>query len=723
MTEQAISLSTAPDFAAIPEAMRDAKRWLLWRLESNQDATKKGRKVPWYANRTKRQGVLDSVTDQAKLATFDEALQRLQKGSYTGLGFALGPDGTGNHWQGIDLDDMPSRPALQLIAGDLPGYTEISPSGNGMHGIGYGKPFDTLGSNASGIEAYAAGRYFTVTGNGGRGDVGCIADFVGQRLRPIHGSKPNAPHVTTEIAPCEAVSPQTVEDLRSALLFMRADDRELWVRMGHALKTLGDVGRGLWMEWSATSEKFDAIDAVRVWESYKPTRTGYQAVFAEAQRRGWLNPASDAAWSGVSGVFGALHLANDSSPHTGQESAAGVDPDPVGRLEQNIVSMDTVTNHHDNELPHFVDRLIPLDEVTLLAGHGGVGKSLVALSVSVHVALGLPFGGLITTQTNVLFFSGEDGAKVLRQRLARLCSALKISPAQLEGKLHLLDASDIDPALHREQKVIIGGRQQIKTETSLLDSLAVLVTKLGVGLVVVDNASDTYDDDEIKRARVRAFVRSLRQRIARPGRAVMLLAHINKASANGGRSAGTEDYSGSTAWHNSVRSRLSLISEKDGSLKIEHAKANHGPKADPVKLEWFDGVPLVAGSYTSPDQAANSDIQKANERARDEADKSALSSIIQSFDRRGERVTTAAQGSATVYKLLKADPAFPKVMDAERLMRLLREMETDGRIFRRFVKTPDRKQREVFTCAVDSIAPIPPDRMAPKASTGDSGRG
>lgn len=49
--------------------------------------------------------------------------------------------------------------------------------------------------------------------------------------------------------------PETIQHLRSALLSMRADDRELWVKAGMALKCLGDVGRGLWLEWSLTSEK------------------------------------------------------------------------------------------------------------------------------------------------------------------------------------------------------------------------------------------------------------------------------------------------------------------------------------------------------------------------------------------------------------------------------------------------------------------------------------
>lgn len=49
--------------------------------------------------------------------------------------------------------------------------------------------------------------------------------------------------------------PETIQHLRSALLSMRADEHALWIKMGLALKTLGDVGRGLWLEWSLTSKK------------------------------------------------------------------------------------------------------------------------------------------------------------------------------------------------------------------------------------------------------------------------------------------------------------------------------------------------------------------------------------------------------------------------------------------------------------------------------------
>ena len=695
------------NYDRLPIAMRNARRWLLWKSVRNPDSTKKPSKIPYYASGVPRNGELDSPADQAQFANFEDAVRALQSGGYSGFGFALGPDGTGNCWQGIDLDKLSQHPELHAIAQQLPGYTELSPRGDGKHAIGYGRSFESLGSNASAIEAYSSARFFTVTAvAAGPNPPICLGDFVEQQLRPLHGSSrdkvsPNEAAATPEVVPA-----QTAVDLRSALLSMRSDDRDVWVRIGLALKTLGDVGRGLWMEWSATSDKFDPKDAARTWESFKPTRTGYQGVFAEAQRNGWVNPQRSLTPAPDSGIFGSGVPALP--PVHGMP--ASVDPDPVATLERNIVPMGSVVDQANCFMPHVVDMWIPNDEVTLLAGHGGSGKSYVAENIAVHVVLGRQFGNLTTKQAGVLFFSGEDGKRVLQQRLARICRALNIDPMQLDGKLHLLDASDIDPALYRERRVGPYGFQQTVTETPLLDALAGLVQKLDVGLVVVDNASDTYDGDEIKRAPVRTFVRSLRQRIARPGRAVLLLAHINKESAKGGRGASAEDYSGSTAWHNSVRSRLSLIPDDENAMTIHHMKVNLGPKAAPIRIEWRAGVPVVSDSLIGAGVAA----AQAAEAVRDNEDKAALVMLIQDFDKRGERVTTAATGSYTVFKLLKGQPGFPKSTDSGRLMRLLREMESEGRIYRRAQRTADRKWKECFTCVpAPGSAPIPVVETAP----------
>jgi len=314
-------------YTAIPTAMREAQRWLLWmsQLPVSGNAGKP-RKVPHYASGLPRSGALDSPADLARLVTFDAALAALAADTrYAGLGFALGPDGTGKYWQGVDLDNVPDRPALQVLADNLPGYHETSPSGRGYHSIGYGEKFKTYGSNHTGAEAYASGRFFTVTGAGGGGEPECMMGWVVALLAGVHspsqaptspvdirnmfGKQPLPPGVVPHPPSTAALSgspelvtvvvpSDTIEDLRSALLYLNVDDYGEWVTRGHNLKCLGDAGRELWLEWSRNSTKWqDGYEAK--WDNFQGTQSDYRAVFAEAQRMGWSNPASNGAKAAV----------------------------------------------------------------------------------------------------------------------------------------------------------------------------------------------------------------------------------------------------------------------------------------------------------------------------------------------------------------------------------------------------------------------------------------
>lgn len=86
-----------------------------------------------------------------------------------------------------------------------------------------------------------------------------------------------------------------LSDLRDALAFLSSDAYADWIAVGLALKTLGDEGIDLWLEWSATSDKFDAQGALDKWASFSPTATGYQSIFAKARLAGWKNRSYAAA--------------------------------------------------------------------------------------------------------------------------------------------------------------------------------------------------------------------------------------------------------------------------------------------------------------------------------------------------------------------------------------------------------------------------------------------
>lgn len=113
-----------------------------------------------------------------------------------------------------------------------------------------------------------------------------------QGLTPIfkRGATAEAPAKADTDAFDMLVDAGTINDLRSALDFMPSDDRVQWVDVGLALKALGEQGRDLWLEWSEKSAKFDADDASNKWESFSPTKIGYQTVFHMAQGAGWVNP-------------------------------------------------------------------------------------------------------------------------------------------------------------------------------------------------------------------------------------------------------------------------------------------------------------------------------------------------------------------------------------------------------------------------------------------------
>lgn len=339
----------------------------------------------------------------------------------------------------------------------------------------------------------------------------------------------------------------------------------------------------------------------------------------------------------------------------------------------------------------WVGDLIPERNVTLLGAHGGTGKSMLSLQLAVCIAAGLPFVGEDVRQGIALFYSAEDPAEIVRWRLAQICRHLDVDPAAIAERLIVFDATDVDPALFVE---ISDGGIKAGLTTSAYDMLA----GIEADVIIVDNASDAYDADENSRPRVRAFIRALTRLVKKRAGAVLLLAHIDKAAARG-NGAG-QGYSGSTAWHNSVRSRL-YLSDQDGTLVLEHQKSNLGPKrTEPIRLEWGAG-----GVLQCADGGGTSGLIGSQER-------DAVVGLIAEFYRRGEYLPTSPQAPANAFKMLSDDPAFPPRLDRRRFAQVLRDAERKGLIFREPYRTDARKERERW-------APAAP--TAPTARQADGG--
>jgi RecA-family ATPase len=230
-----------------------------------------------------------------------------------------------------------------------------------------------------------------------------------------------------------------------------------------------------------------------------------------------------------------------------------------------------------------VEGFIPHRVVTLWSGDGGSGKTQAALQLIVAASLGIPWLGKEVGPGPSLLYTAEDEADELHRRLAVTVEKAGRQLADLAG-VKLVPMAGRDATL---AKPIMAG--QIG-ETVQFAQLKLEVEKFKPRLVVIDPAADVFGGDEINRVQVRQFVQKLAALALEQDCAVVLLSHPSLTGLNSG--TGT---SGSTAWSNSVRSRLYLQAVKDDPDRrvLKVVKANYGRTGEEIAIRWDDGVYVV----------------------------------------------------------------------------------------------------------------------------------
>jgi len=332
------------------------------------------------------------------------------------------------------------------------------------------------------------------------------------------------------------------------------------------------------------------------------------------------------------------------------------------------------------------DGYCPLSEVTLFAANGGTGKSVIGLMLAVSAALGRPLFDVPTRHCRVLFASLEDGADLVRHRVANICRAWGIDPLALADRLVIVDGTE-HPELF---SVDTRGAGDATPSYGELCRLAA-----GAGLVVVDNASDAFGGDEIKRREVRAFVRVLKHIAKAQACAVVLLAHVNATTARARKPTDDEGYSGSTAWNNSVRSRLFLSRDEMGLLTLAHQKANLSKRREPITLQWLDdGLPqLVQGGGFDDDGFSSRQQGRADDDAA-----AALLRLLAEFEGRGQYCHTGATSRSNPYAILRSEPGFQKLkLDSNSTKRVITQCQRAKWIEPLDYRTLDRKLHQRWT--------------------------
>ena len=137
--------------------LQPLNQWVVWRGELEAG---KRKKVPYNPN---YRNVHASVKIPKSWGSLPDALTALQSGNFSGIGFMITPP-----LVFIDLDHSFAKttktitdPQAQAIVRELNSYTEVSPSGTGLHILAYGQ-LPGRGIH-TGIEIYGQERFTTIT--------------------------------------------------------------------------------------------------------------------------------------------------------------------------------------------------------------------------------------------------------------------------------------------------------------------------------------------------------------------------------------------------------------------------------------------------------------------------------------------------------------------------------------------------------------------------------
>jgi RecA-family ATPase len=199
-----------------------------------------------------------------------------------------------------------------------------------------------------------------------------------------------------------------------------------------------------------------------------------------------------------------------------------------------------------------------------------------------------------------MYLSAEDDRDELHRRLDAITKAEGESLSALTG-LSVVSLAGNGAILAMPQP-----RGNLLSATPLFADLEARVAQEEPAVLVLDTLSDLWSGDENNRAQARQFVAMLRSIAIRHRCAVLLLAHPSLTGlANG------SGLSGSTAWNNSVRSRLTLERVVQDGYEADPdrrtlvvRKANYAARGAEIAMRWSEGTFQPEGGDAALDHRA-----------------------------------------------------------------------------------------------------------------------
>ena len=522
----------------VPAELAGLPQWVCWGKPGAQ------RKCPFNprTGTTAKAGQPDTWAD---LAT---AAQAVKAGRFEGIGFEFAE---GGGIVGVDFDHCidAGGQLSDWAAGwveRLNSYTEISPSGTGLHVICRGKlPGPSV--KRPQCEVYDRARYFTVTGQpwGALRPLRDAGEAIAALYEELQAEARKGQDKPTEAHTAPALPPAGKNYLKIGL------DRD---------GTFAALWRGDRPNGNESADDMGLLNKLAYWCNCD--RQAMRAAFFEswhyqskdeahkkkAQRKDYLPRSIDRAVEDC-----ARTAAQDDAAHIELRAASGNSPDAnPGRTEKNGPEL-VCASAVPYEPPRWcIAPYFQIGKGTLIQGDNGSGKTAFMCAVVAHVTTGRALmGNEVAAPGNVLMLSVEDDLPVLRGRIEA-------------------DGGDLSKVYFMKGA---GGLTftSVEVETAIKESNAAMVVFdplqafLGAGV-------DMFRPNE-----TRPQIAKLLDVCERENTACAIVAHLVKSSADKSpvnRSLGSVDIPAS------MRSILHLVRNPDNEDEciMVHVKCSNAPK-------------------------------------------------------------------------------------------------------------------------------------------------
>lgn len=606
----------------IPDEMRDARRWVVWRSEQRADPCTgevKSTKVPYRAGTPDYKA---SATNARSWGTYAQAVAAYSHWDCDGIGFVLG-DG----WAGVDFDHCAIRHddgwevdvAVLEAVRTLDTYAEVSPSETGVHVLLHGE-VPSGGRKRGPVEAYSTGRFFTVTGT-----------QLGDTPNTVNARQDALADFCRRHFPAEKRTDRTREDARRQQSPPLDLDDEALIALALIARDDGKFSR-LWdgdtKGYPSPSEAVAALLCkLAFWTRKNAGRM--DTLFRRSGLMGpkWDEKRAESTWGAceiesaieyTSEVYEPRHDAPMSKQSAKQPKVPNPSKVPEDAQSKSVGTFGTSGHLRQVQLSdvqpepvHWLDKgYIPLGKITNIIGDPGLGKSTLTLHYIACHTTGQPMpGGTRNAPGSAVLMSAEDGiADTIVPRLTAAGADLS-RVAALTG----VDITNEDGEIQERPIFIPRDIPRIRAT----------IEETGATLLVIDPLT-AYLDADVNSHRdqdVRTALAPLAKMADETGCAVVLVRHLNKAPGGNTLYRG----GGSIGITGAARAELVVAADPEDENKRVVAVHKHNlhkpvPALSFELHETADEIPYVHWLGTSEHTAAQLLAMPADEETRSETD-------------------------------------------------------------------------------------------------------